>query len=42
MSVLDKNGEIVKFRDFVESGDKELNDKVDELVKERLNVMNYD
>lgn len=42
VSVLDKNGEIVKFRDFVESGDKELNDKVDELVKERLNVMNYD
>jgi len=42
MNVIDRDGNVVKFRDFVENGDQELNDKIDELVKERLNVMNYD
>ena len=42
VNIIDRNGNVVKFRDFVENGDQELNDKIDELVKERLNVMNYD
>ena len=40
ISVKDKDGNIIKFRDFVENSDEELNDKID-MVTQRLNFMNY-
>ena len=41
IDVYDKDGNIIKFRDFVEHGDEELNTKIDDYVTNRLNLMKY-
>ena len=42
IEIYDKDGKIIKFRDFVEHGDEQLNTKIDNYVTERLNIMKYE